>query len=43
MLENDQPDVPPYAGPEDGLQIRDYINFVNITSECFTILLLCCT
>ena len=25
MLENDQPDVPPYDGPEDGLQIRDYI------------------
>ena len=25
MLENDQPDVPPYDGPEDGLQIRDCI------------------
>ena len=25
LLENDQPDVPPYDGPEDGLKIRDYI------------------
>ena len=25
MLANDQPDVPPYDGPEDGLQIRDNI------------------
>ena len=25
LLENDQPNVPPYDGPEDGLKIRDYI------------------